>query len=79
MVNLTQSVSVAIVFTRTPYDKGPKEEYYAQVRIMSILGYNYMYQDMRGRYSSGGIYFQCIAIVGIKMAITQAIPHFGPL
>lgn len=45
------------VFTRTPYDKGPAQEYDALGSIMSILGYNYMLQDMRGRYSSGGIYF----------------------
>lgn len=45
------------VFTRTPYDKGNPEEYDALGSVFSILGYNYMLQDMRGRYSSGGIYF----------------------
>src|SRR2546423_7718916 len=42
------------VFTRTPYDKGDWDELGA---IMPILGYNYMLQDMRGRYSSEGVYF----------------------
>lgn len=45
------------VFTRTPYDKGNPEEYDDLGSVFSILGYNYMLQDMRGRYSSGGIYF----------------------
>jgi predicted acyl esterase len=45
------------VFTRTPYNKGRPEEYDALGSIMAILGYNYMLQDMRGRYTSGGIYF----------------------
>jgi len=45
------------VFTRTPYNKGNPEEYDALGSIMAILGYNYMLQDMRGRYTSGGIYF----------------------
>lgn len=42
------------VFTRTPYDKGDFDLLGA---VMSILGYNYCLQDMRGRYSSEGIYF----------------------
>ncbi len=42
------------VFTRTPYDKGDFDELGG---IMPILGYTYMLQDMRGRYSSEGVYF----------------------
>lgn len=42
------------IFTRTPYDKGDFDELGG---IMPILGYNYMLQDMRGRYSSEGVYF----------------------
>ncbi len=45
------------VFTRTPYDKGGPDSYDQLGCVLSILGYNYMLQDMRGRYSSGGIYF----------------------
>ncbi|HRG90438.1 MAG TPA: CocE/NonD family hydrolase, partial [Chitinophagales bacterium] len=42
------------VYTRTPYDKGDFDELGG---IMPILGYSYMLQDMRGRYSSEGVYF----------------------
>ncbi|MCW5906538.1 MAG: CocE/NonD family hydrolase [Chitinophagales bacterium] len=42
------------VFTRTPYDKGSWNE---GGSIFPILGYNYIMQDMRGRYSSEGVYF----------------------
>jgi len=42
------------VFTRTPYNKGDFDLIGA---VMAILGYNYCLQDMRGRYSSEGIYF----------------------
>jgi predicted acyl esterase len=42
------------IFTRTPYDKGDFDELGG---VLPILGYNYMLQDMRGRYSSEGVYF----------------------
>lgn len=42
------------VFTRTPYDKGDFDDLGA---VMCIMGYSYMLQDMRGRYSSEGVYF----------------------
>jgi predicted acyl esterase len=42
------------VFTRTPYNKGGFDEVGG---VLPILGYNYMLQDMRGRYSSEGVYF----------------------
>jgi predicted acyl esterase len=42
------------VFTRTPYDKGDFDELGG---VMCIMGYSYMLQDMRGRYSSEGVYF----------------------
>ncbi len=42
------------IYTRTPYDKGDFDELGG---ILPILGYNYMLQDMRGRYSSEGVYF----------------------
>ena len=41
-----------IVMTRTPYDK----EGDVTGSIVSLMGYNYAMQDMRGRYSSGGVY-----------------------
>lgn len=43
-----------MVFTRTPYGKGS----YDDVGIMmNLLGYSYALQDMRGRYTSEGVYF----------------------
>jgi predicted acyl esterase len=42
------------IFTRTPYNKGDFDQVGA---ILAIMGYNYMLQDMRGRYSSEGVYF----------------------
>ncbi len=45
------------IFTRTPYDKGDAESTDQVGAILAILGYNYMLQDMRGRYQSEGVYF----------------------
>lgn len=42
-----------LVFTRTPYNK--RGDIVGQ--IVSIMGYAYALQDMRGRYSSEGVYF----------------------
>lgn len=42
-----------MVFTRTPYNKRGD----ITGRIVSIMGYAYALQDMRGRYSSEGVYF----------------------
>ena len=43
-----------MVFTRTPYGKGA----YDKVGVlMNLLGYSYALQDMRGRYTSEGVYF----------------------
>lgn len=43
-----------IVFTRTPYNKN-----YETIggKMFPFLGYGYAIQDMRGRYSSEGVYF----------------------
>ncbi len=43
-----------MVFTRTPYNKSSKD---ALAIIMNMLGYAYTLQDMRGRYSSEGVYY----------------------
>jgi predicted acyl esterase len=42
-----------MVFSRTPYNKGSWDGVAAPV---NILGYSYAVQDMRGRYSSEGVY-----------------------
>lgn len=43
-----------MVFTRTPYGKGTNDEVGV---LMNLLGYSYALQDMRGRYTSEGVYF----------------------
>lgn len=42
------------IFTRTPYSKGDWNELGS---VLPMLGYNYILQDMRGRYTSEGVYF----------------------
>ena len=42
------------IFTRTPYNKG---DFDALGGVLPLLGYTYIYQDMRGAYSSEGDYF----------------------
>lgn len=44
-----------MVLTRTPYGKGDGSN--AEGSLVSILGYAYTLQDMRGRYTSEGVYF----------------------
>lgn len=42
-----------IVFSRTPYNKG---DFATEAAAVCLLGNSYLYQDMRGRYKSGGVY-----------------------
>lgn len=42
-----------MVFSRTPYNKGSWDDAAAPI---NILGYSYAVQDMRGRYTSEGVY-----------------------
>lgn len=44
-----------MILTRTPYGKGDGSN--AEGSLISILGYAYTLQDMRGRYTSEGVYF----------------------
>ena len=53
MVDNPDKYSLPMILTRTPYDKWGDET----GRIISIFGYAYAMQDMRGRYSSEGVYF----------------------
>ncbi len=43
-----------MVLSRTPYDKGPGNA--EEGAVIGLLGYAYAKQDMRGRYTSGGVY-----------------------
>lgn len=60
------------IFTRTPYDKGDWNE---GGSIFPILGYNYVMQDMRGRYSSEGVYFPMYSDSWNKNAYHPGIGH----
>ncbi|HRI27961.1 MAG TPA: CocE/NonD family hydrolase [Chitinophagales bacterium] len=42
-----------VILTRTPYNKSGEDVVGA---VVSVLGYAYCQQDMRGRYASGGVY-----------------------
>ncbi|OWY23132.1 T9SS C-terminal target domain-containing protein [Sphingobacteriales bacterium UPWRP_1] len=42
-----------VILTRTPYNKQDED---IVGSVVSVLGYAYCQQDMRGRYSSGGVY-----------------------
>lgn len=43
-----------MILSRTPYDKGPQNA--EEGAVIGLLGYAYAKQDMRGRYTSGGVY-----------------------
>lgn len=47
-----------MVFSRTPYKKGEWDDAAAPI---NILGYCYAVQDMRGRYTSEGVYFPLVS------------------
>ncbi len=49
--------SLPMILTRTPYDKQGD----VTGRIICIFGYAYAMQDMRGRYSSEGVYFPMLS------------------
>ncbi len=42
-----------LIFSRTPYGKGDQTQ---QGGLLGLLGYGYAMQDMRGRYTSKGVY-----------------------
>lgn len=48
-----------MVFSRTPYDKGEGDN--VEGSIISLLGYAYAVQDMRGRYTSDGVYLPLLS------------------
>lgn len=48
-----------MVFSRTPYDKGDGNN--VEGAVISLLGYAYAVQDMRGRYTSDGVYLPLLS------------------
>ncbi|GIV33788.1 MAG: hypothetical protein KatS3mg031_1323 [Chitinophagales bacterium] len=63
--------SMPMVLTRTPYDKTND----IAGRIFSLFGAAYVLQDMRGRYSSEGVYFPMMSDSWNKNAYHNYIKH----
>ncbi len=62
-----------MVFTRTPYDKGDGTD--AVGGVVAIMGYVYATQDMRGRYTSEGVYLPLISDSWNKNAYHPNFTH----
>lgn len=60
-----------MLFTRTPY--GKKGDIVG--RIVSLMGFNYALQDMRGRYTSGGVYMPMFSDSWNKNAYHNQYKH----
>ncbi len=63
--------SLPLILTRTPYDKQGD----VAGRIICIFGYAYALQDMRGRYSSEGVYFPMMSDSWNKNAYHNYFKH----
>ncbi|MFH1001529.1 MAG: CocE/NonD family hydrolase, partial [Bacteroidota bacterium] len=61
-----------LVFTRTPYNKHTEDMIGG---VMAFLGYAYAFQDMRGRYSSEGVYLPMYSDGWNKNAYHPEIKH----
>lgn len=61
-----------MVFTRTPYGKGSYDKFGV---LMNILGYSYALQDMRGRYTSEGVYIPMYSDAWKKEAYHPTVSH----
>lgn len=62
-----------MIFSRTPYDKGDGEN--AEAPVITTLGYIYAMQDMRGRYSSEGVYLPLLSDSWNKNAYHPNFQH----
>ena len=61
-----------MVFTRTPYGKGTYDKFGV---LMNLLGFSYTLQDMRGRYTSEGVYFPMYSDSWKKDAYHPNVTH----
>lgn len=61
-----------VIFTRTPYSK---EGSFSYGNVVSILGYAYAMQDMRGCYESEGVYLPMYSDAWSKNAYHPDIKH----
>ena len=64
------------MFTRTPYNKASNE---IAGGIMSLLGYTYAMQDMRGRYASEGVYLPMYSDSWSKHPYHPDFTHIGDI
>lgn len=62
-----------MVLSRTPYNKGPQNA--EEGAIIGLLGYAYAKQDMRGRYTSGGVYLPLMSDSWNKNAYHPKYKH----
>jgi predicted acyl esterase len=62
-----------LVLSRTPYSKGPGTS--VEGAVFSLLGYAFALQDMRGRYTSDGVYFPLITDSWNKNAVHPGYVH----
>lgn len=62
-----------MVFSRTPYNKGNRDA--IEGTVIALLGYVYAVQDMRGRYSSEGVYLPLISDSWNKNAYHRNYKH----
>ena len=60
-----------MLFTRTPYSKRGD----IVGRVVSLMGFNYALQDMRGRYTSGGVYMPMFSDSWNKNAYHNQYKH----
>lgn len=58
MVRNPNPYQLPMVFSRTPYRKGDGDR--VEGAVISLLGYAYANQDMRGRYTSDGVYLPLV-------------------
>lgn len=65
-----------LVFTRTPYGKGGNE---AAGALISMLGFAYAMQDMRGRYTSQGVYLPMLSDSWSKNAYHSDFSHIADI
>jgi|694.fasta_scaffold65693_2 predicted acyl esterase len=73
MVPNPNPYQMPMVLSRTPYFKGNGTS--VEGAVFSLLGYAFANQDMRGRYTSDGVYFPLITDSWNKNAIHPGFTH----
>jgi predicted acyl esterase len=73
MIKNANPYKLPMVFSRTPYNKGNRDA--IEGTVIALLGYVYAVQDMRGRYSSEGVYLPLISDSWNKNAYHRNYQH----